>query len=109
METVRKRSSGISSNGLRTWGMFFLLAGMLGKSILQNGLLNLGAVSFGQLLEQMQTSRAAMLYATLALVLQAMETCAVPIFAFLLVAKAPAGAGAFCLLQMPVTAGRISG
>lgn len=23
--------------------------------------------------------------------------------------KAPAGAGAFCLLQMPVTAGRISG
>ena len=85
METVRKRSSGISSNGLRTWGMFFLLAGMLGKSILQNGLLNLGAVSFGQLLEQMQTSRAAMLYATLALVLQAMETCAVPIFAFLLV------------------------
>ena len=66
METVRKRSSGISSNGLRTWGMFFLLAGMLGKSILQNGLLNLGAVSFGQLLEQMQTSRAAMLYATLA-------------------------------------------
>lgn len=85
METVRKRSSGISSNGLRTWGMFFLLAGMLGKSILQNGLLNLGAVSFGQLLEQMQTSRAAMLYATLALLLQAMETCAVPIFAFLLV------------------------
>ena len=78
METVRKRSSGISSNGLRTWGMFFLLAGMLGKSILQNGLLNLGAVSFGQLLEQMQTSRAAMLYATLALLLQAMETCAVP-------------------------------
>ena len=70
METVRKRSSGISSNGLRTWGMFFLLAGMLGKSILQNGLLNLGAVSFGQLLEQMQTSRAAMLYATLALLLQ---------------------------------------
>lgn len=65
--------------------MFFLLAGMLGKSILQNGLLNLGAVSFGQLLEQMQTSRAAMLYATLALLLQAMETCAVPIFAFLLV------------------------
>ena len=55
MENVRKRSSGISSNGLRTWGMFFLLAGMLGKSILQNGLLNLGAVSFGQLLEQMQT------------------------------------------------------
>ena len=85
MENVRKRSSGISSNGLRTWGMFFLLAGMLGKSILQNGLLNLGAVSFGQLLEQMQTSRAAMLYATLALLLQAMETCAVPIFAFLLV------------------------
>ena len=47
METARKRSSGISSNGLRTWGMFFLLAGMLGKSILQNGLLNLGAVSLG--------------------------------------------------------------
>lgn len=85
METVKKPSSGISSNGLRTWGMFFLLAGMLSKSILQNGLLNLGSTGFQQLLEEMQTSGAVMLYATLALVLQAMETCAVPIFAFLLV------------------------
>lgn len=86
METARKRSSGISSNGLRTWGMFFLLAGMLGKSILQNGLLNLGAVSFraaagadADLPAQrccMQRWRCSW---------QAMETCAVPIFAFLLV------------------------
>ena len=27
----------------------------------------------------------------------------------IIIGKAPAGAGAFCLLQMPVTAGRISG
>ena len=38
-----------------------------------------------QLLEAMQSSETMMLYATLGLVLQAVETCALPIFAFLLV------------------------
>ena len=85
MERIRDtRNVGITSAGLRTWGMLFLTVGIVGKSILQNRLLRLGAVTPQQLLEAMQGSNAVMLYATLALVMQALETCAVPIFAFLL-------------------------
>ena len=85
MERIRDtKNTGITGAGLRTWGMLFLAAGVVGKSILQNRLLHLGAVTPQQLLEAMQGSDAVMLYATLALVLQALETCAVPIFAFLL-------------------------
>lgn len=85
MERIRDaKNAGITSAGLRTWGMLFLLVGIVGKSILQNRLLHLGTVTPQQLLEAMQGSNAVMLYATLALVMQALETCAVSIFAFLL-------------------------
>ena len=86
MERIRDtRNAGITGAGLRTWGMLFLVVGVVGKAILQNRLLHLGTVTPRQLLEAMQGSNAVMLYATLALVMQALETCAVPIFAFLLV------------------------
>ena len=85
MERIRDtKNVGITGAGLRTWGMLFLTVGIVGKAILQNRLLRLGAVTPQQLLEAMQGSNAVMLYATLALVMQALETCAVPIFAFLL-------------------------
>lgn len=81
MERIRDtKNGGITGAGLRTWGMLFLTVGIVGKSILQNRLLRLGAVTPQQLLEAMQGSNAVMLYATLALVMQALETCAVPIF-----------------------------
>lgn len=86
MERIRDtRNSGLTGAGLRTWAMLFLTVGMVGKGILQNRLLHLGAVSSAQLLEAMQGSNTVMMYATLALVMQALETCAVPMFAFLLV------------------------
>lgn len=86
MERIRDtKTSGISRNALHTWGMFFLALGILGRSIFQNQLLGLSSVTAQQLLEAMQSSEAMMLYATLGLVLQAIETCALPIFAFLLV------------------------
>lgn len=78
------RPSGIHPNGLKTWGMIFAMAGVLGRGVLQNRLLGVGSVSALELVQLMQASDGAMLMATVALILQAMETCAVPIFAFLL-------------------------
>ena len=86
MERLNKSgSSGLTSNGVRTWGMLFLIAGIAGHSIIQNRLLGIGTLTGQQLLEIMTASQPAMILATVALVLQAVETCAVPIFAFLLV------------------------
>ena len=85
MERIQDRKpSGLNSNALRAWGMAFLALGVVGRCILQNRLLCLGQVSPMELVEAMQNSGAVMVLATAALVLQAVETCAVPIFAFLL-------------------------
>lgn len=86
MERLKQtQSSGISRRGLRTWGMVFLTIGILGQAVLQNRLLGLGRVTGQELLAAMQTSDATMIYATMALIMQAVETCAVPIFCWLLV------------------------
>ena len=85
MERIQDRKpSGLNANALRAWGMAFLALGVVGRTILQNRLLCLDQTSPMELVEAMQTSAATMIMATAALVLQAMETCAVPIFAFLL-------------------------
>lgn len=85
MERIREQKpSGLNSNGLRAWGMAFLALGVVGRTILQNRLLCLDQMSPMELVEAMQTSGTVMIMATTALVLQALETCAVPIFAFLL-------------------------
>lgn len=76
------KSSGLNRNGLRTWGLIFLAAGIFGRSVLQNQVLGIGQVNTQQLLEVMNSN---MMIATLALVLQVIETCAAPIFALLLV------------------------
>lgn len=78
------KKSGITGSGLRTWGMIFCILGIIGRGILQNRFLGTGSLSAQQLLEVMQSSENAMIAATLSLVLQAMETCAVPIFALLM-------------------------
>ena len=86
MERLDKpKSNGLHAGSLRTWGMLFAAAGILGKSLLQNRLLGLGTLSSQQLLDALSGSQQTMIIATAALVLQAIETCAVPIFAFLLV------------------------
>lgn len=100
MERIRDtKASGLTGGALHTWGMLFLAVGIVGKSILQNRLLNLGQVSAQQLLAAMQGSDTVMIYATLALVMQALETCAVPIFAFLLLegVQHTAGFRNYCL------------
>lgn len=79
------RVSGLDSGALKIWGMLFVLAGVLSRSILQNRLLGVGSVTGQELMDTMQAYDGAMLMATVALLLQALETCAVPIFAFALV------------------------
>jgi hypothetical protein len=82
LKTTRFKLTGA---GLRAWGMIFLVLGMLGRSVLQNVFLGMGNVSSAELLEAMNGSDAVVYYATVAIVLQILEACAAPIFAFLLV------------------------
>ena len=64
--------------------MLFVVAGVVSRAILQNKMLGVGLRSMQEMVALMQASNNAMIVATVALVLQAMETVAVPIFVFLL-------------------------
>ena len=70
---------------LRTFGLVFLACGLIGKGILQNHLLGLTRLDPQGLLEILNASQQNMILVTVSLVLQAMETCAAPIYALLLV------------------------
>ena len=86
MERLREnRSSGITGNAVRAIAMLLLVMGIVGRSVLQNRLLGLGVLSMEELLTAMQNSESTMTIATVSLVFQAMEACAAPLFAFLLV------------------------
>lgn len=76
---------GLSAAALRGWGYLFLLLGVAARAVIQNGLLDLQGVSAQKLLEALQNSNETMALATASLVMQALEACALPIFAFLLV------------------------
>lgn len=78
------RPSGISRQGLRTWGMLFLVIGITGQSIVQNAMLGVNASTGEELLMAMDNSET-MIIATIGVILQFIQSCAVPIFAFLLV------------------------
>lgn len=77
------RSGGINRNILRLWGLLIAAAGILGRGVLQNRALGITTATPAELLELMSASKAAMQMATVALVLQAIEAAAVPIFAVL--------------------------
>ncbi len=79
---VRERSKGLNTTGLRTWGMVFLVLAAAGKALLQNRLLN---VAESTDLLAVLNMEGGMIIATLALILQAVEGCAAPVFCFLLV------------------------
>ena len=83
MERLTQKTSGLSANALRTWGILMLAAGIISRSILQNQLLGMEGGTTG-LLELISADPNAMTIASVALVLQALESCAIPIFAFLL-------------------------
>lgn len=80
-----QHTSGVNSSTLRAFGIFFVVTGVFGRCILQRNLLGIGSISAEQLLELMESSQYAMILASISLVLQALETCAIPIFCALLV------------------------
>lgn len=85
MNQIKKtRFLRLNALAIRTCGCIFLLAGAFG-ALIQQEFLGVGNVANSQLFQLMQTDSSAMQMATLALVFQMLETCAVPIFAFLLV------------------------
>lgn len=79
---VTERNRGLNTTGLRTWGMVFLLLAAAGKALLQNRLLDMNGTT--DLLTALN-AEGGMAIATVALILQAIEGCAIPIFAFLTV------------------------
>lgn len=79
------KPKGLSGNALRTWGFLFLLLGVAGQGIIQNQILGIGHVSLEELEAAWDADSSIMGLATLALVCQALQCCAAPIFAFLLV------------------------
>lgn len=86
MERLRREGpSGLTNTALRSWGLLCLIFGIVGRSVVENKLLGIGSVTNQELLEAMQSSPAVMAMASLALVLQAIQTCAAPVFCFLLV------------------------
>ncbi len=86
MDSLRERpATGLSIQALRIWALVFAAAGILGRGLLQNGILQVNLLDSDELLAILNGSNRSMILATVAIVLQAVETCAVPIFAFLLV------------------------
>lgn len=83
-----RHPSGFSCRGLRIWGLILALGGIVGRGLLQNRLLGLNGLAAGDLLQVLESSDSAMTIATASLVMQLVETCAVPIFAWLLVTGA---------------------
>ena len=81
-QTERK---GLKKLHLVIWGLVFMLAGVLSRSILQIGILDMNTLTGEQLLEKISASTGAMAVATAAIVMQAVEACAIPVFAFLVV------------------------
>lgn len=79
------RTRGMSGSALRFAGYLFLLAGVAGRGLIQNAMLGLNGLDTQGMLAVLEQSPDAMILATVSIVLQALESCAVPIFAFLLV------------------------
>lgn len=118
--TKRRLKLTMSSRGLRFWGLLFLIAGIIGRGIVQNRLLNVDALGIENLVQMMEYDPSILKYATMAVLFQGIETMAIPLFAFLLVegfrhtsdlkAYLIRMAGAAALAEIPynlVTAGKV--
>lgn len=83
--TPNRKPAGINGNALRTWALLFAACGIVGRGVIQCHMLGVGSVSTEELLTVMGQSDVNMNLATISIICQALETCAVPIFAMLLV------------------------
>lgn len=85
MERLRtEQPRGLTRSGLRKWGMLFVALGVFGRSILQNRFLGVAGLNNDQLLNVISAGPEVMFFATIAIVLQFLETCAAPIYGLLL-------------------------
>ena len=84
-ENEKRKKSGISGNALRIWGIVFLVCGIVGRGVVQTHMLGMNGAGFDELLTILNTMPNAMTLATFSLALQVAETCAVPIYAMLLI------------------------
>ena len=78
-------NKGTEAAALRKWGILFLTVGVIGRCILQNRLLGAGVVTTEELFNAMQTDPTVMTIVTISLLCGVIETCAAPMFTFLLV------------------------
>ena len=77
-------SRGLNRNALRTWALLLAIGGLVGRGLIQNHILGVGAATTEELLAIMNASSQNMTLITVSLVLQFAETMAVPLFALLL-------------------------
>ena len=82
---TRSERKGLNKPQVLIWGLVFALVGIISRSILQNGILHANTLSGEELLAVISSSNTMMAVATAAIVMQAVEVCASPVFAFLLV------------------------
>lgn len=82
---IPQRKTGNSIQTLRTWALLFLAVGIVGRAIFELKLVGISTLSGEELFAYMESSDTAMIYVTAAIVMQVLMTCAVPLFAFLLV------------------------
>ena len=80
----RTEPKGNSAAKLRNWAMMFLAVGIVGRSVLLHGFLGLESLS-GEALMSVLDSDAAMMITGAAFFCCVVESCAVPLFAFLLI------------------------
>lgn len=78
-------NKGTDAAALRKWGIIFLTIGVIGRCILHDRLLGVGTISNEELYAAMEADPVVMAMATMALFCQIIETCAAPMFTFLLV------------------------
>lgn len=83
METIQpRRKNGLHAGGVRAWGMTAVALGIVGRVLIQRKLLGLTGLTGAQLLTLMEDPNA-MALVSVALVLEVLACCAVPVFAFL--------------------------
>lgn len=81
---AKNQPKGMSRQTLRIWGLVFIAIGAAGQAFLQNKMLGVGSLSIEELTKLLEsTDHFAM--ASVALVIQFVQACAIPVFTFLLV------------------------
>lgn len=105
-----RRVFGISGRPFFYCACAFLLAGLIGTGI-QNRILSVDSVTNSQLFQKLEEEGSMSVLATVSVICQLLESCAIPIFAFLMVQLADSDAdykkwmlyvlGAAVLIQIP--------